>query len=119
TSRFRASTVPSSVPVGATTYRRVICPNDRIPADEPIDSQCATELKPALPAASHGLDLDLVGEELPEHLAGLRDLTPKQTLHVADLAVKVGLDLLRIQVGNSQHAAEPRPLAGQSIFADL
>src|SRR5437867_5265424 len=27
--------------VGATTYRRVICPDDRIPTDEPIDGQRA------------------------------------------------------------------------------
>src|SRR6266571_7520262 len=105
--------------VGATTYRRVICPDDRIPTDEPIDSQCATELEPALPAAAHGLDVDLVGEELPEHLTRLRDLPPKEPFHVADLVVKVRLDLLRVQVGNDQHAAEPSPLAGQSILAGL
>src|SRR5439155_12684746 len=40
-SRYPASLGLRPSLVGATTYRRVICPDDRIPTDEPIDGQRA------------------------------------------------------------------------------
>jgi len=42
-------------------------PDDRIPADEPIDSQGATEVEATLPATSYWLDLNLVSATVPSN----------------------------------------------------
>jgi len=86
-----------SNPVGATTYRRVIGGDDSFAADEPIYRQCATELESPPPATSYRFELDLVCEQLPEHLAGLWNLAREHTFDIPDLPLKVGLDLVGVE----------------------
>jgi len=106
-------------PVGATTYRGVIGPDERVPTDETIHGQRASELVPALPTPTDWLELDLVLEELPEHLTRLGDLAPEDILDAVDLVTEVGLDPVRVEVGDLQHPGESFRLGRQAVLTGL
>jgi len=108
-----------SNPVGATTYRRVIRRDDSFVADEPIDCQRPTELEGTSPATSYRFELDLVCEQLPEHLAGLWNLAREHTFDIPDLPLKLGLDLVGVEVRELERSAQALALTAQSILTSL
>ena len=110
-----------SNPVGATTIGRVIdfrlCQG--IPSDQPIDREGSSELVAPFSALAHRLELDLVGEEFPEHLPRLGDMAPEQRLHILDLDQELGLDPRGVNVGGTEHAGEAVARGSQRVLPRL
>src|SRR5262245_16024755 len=64
----------------------------------------------ALTASTHGLQLDLAGEELQEHLVRLRGMVAEERGHIADLFAQAALEVRGIQAYNPRHLLELRQL---------
>ena len=45
------------------------------------------------------------------------DLAPEEILDAVDLVTEVGLDPVRVEVGDLQHPGEPFRLGGQAVLA--
>jgi hypothetical protein len=86
------------------TVRRVI---HRLPGDEPFEAQGAPELVAPLPARADRLELDLVGENLPQHLPLLDGLPAQETRHVADPSAELLSDLVGVEARDLSQALEP------------
>jgi hypothetical protein len=56
----------------------------RFTTNEALDAQSTPEPIPALAPSTHGLQLDLSDEELPEHLACLRGVVAEHRGDIAD-----------------------------------
>src|SRR5262245_33242442 len=70
-----------------------------IPSDQPIDREGSSELVAPFFALAHRLELNLVGQELPEHLSRLGNMTTEQCFHILDLDQELGLDPRGVDVG--------------------
>src|SRR5262249_13038778 len=83
---------------------------ERLAIDKALDAQRAPEAIAALTASTHGLQLDLASEELPEHLARLGGMVGEERGHIADLLAQGALEVRGIQADNPRHLLELRQL---------
>jgi len=91
-------------------------------------AQRTPEAVPALAPVTHRLQLDLVGEELPQHLTRLRCVVAKERGQIADLFLQGALEMPAVQAGNAGGLLELRKLGlegglprllGTQAFLDL
>jgi hypothetical protein len=68
--------------------------------------QGASELVTSLPARSDGLEVDLVGEHLPQHLPRLDRPTAQEAGNVPDAGAKPAGDLLDLHRREPSHSPE-------------